>query len=192
MSDPLPFGERDRTRHAVFFAIRPDPATAARIVRLAQDLSQSLGLNAQPLASDRLHVSLYRVGEFVGPLPSIVVSEAKTVAATIAMAPFRAEFGHVASFGGARGKRALVLVGDDGVVGLMMLRQSLSLVMMKAGVGRRRQSSYTPHLTMMYTKRIDERAIEPIGWIANEFVLIDSLQGETQHVVVGRWPLRGP
>jgi 2'-5' RNA ligase len=34
--------------------------------------------------------------------------------------------------------------------------------------------------------------IAPVGWDAEEFVLIHSHLGKTRHEVVGRWPLRGP
>lgn len=192
MKQQLLFEEPDNTLHSVFFATRPDAAAVARVVRLAQDLCRSLGLKAKPLAANHLHVSLCAVGDFVGALPPAITSKAKEVAATVAMAPFKVEFGYVASFGGREGNWPLVLAGDEGLAGLVIFQQSLSLSMMKAGVKPPRQRKYVPHLTLMYTDRIEKRAIEPISWIANDFVLIDSLVGKTQHVLLGQWPLQRP
>ena len=31
----------------------------------------------------------------------------------------------------------------------------------------------------------------PVSWVANEFVLVDSLIGQGRYEVLARWPLRG-
>jgi 2'-5' RNA ligase len=47
-------------------------------------------------------------------------------------------------------------------------------------------------MTLLYDPRtIDPRAIDPVRWTLTEFVLVDSLRGETKHVQLARWPLRG-
>jgi 2'-5' RNA ligase len=38
---------------------------------------------------------------------------------------------------------------------------------------------------------VARRAIEPITWTVNEFVLVRSLVGQGRHEVLARWPLHG-
>src|SRR5713226_5595231 len=77
------FGEPSPTRRArlpqrlftdrLFFAIFPDPGTAARIAQLRQELRLELGLQGKPLASERLHATLHPVGDYAGLPQDIVV-----------------------------------------------------------------------------------------------------------------------
>lgn len=189
MRGQLQLWEDAPPQHNVFFAAQPDPTTAVGIARMAQDLVKSRRLEATPLPPERLHVSLFAVGGFSGTCPSAVINDAKAIAGTVSMAPFKVAFDRVASFGGRSGKRALVLTGSEGVAGLVRFQQTLSLAMLKAGVGLRQRSKFTPHLTMMYADQTSAFAIEPMSWTVNEFVLVDSLYGQSRHVLLGRWPL---
>jgi hypothetical protein len=50
----------------------------------------------------------------------------------------------------------------------------------------------SPTITLLYTqKKIPDQHIEPISWIVDEFVLVDSLYEETTHNLIRRFPLRG-
>jgi 2'-5' RNA ligase len=97
--------------------------------------------------------------------------------------PFRVVFDRVMSFRNG----ALVLRGDDGLIGLEILQQRLSDVL----DGRPRQARrFTPHMTLLRDSRlVDERPIEPIGWTVREFVLVHSLLGRTRHRHLVRVPL---
>ena len=47
-------------------------------------------------------------------------------------------------------------------------------------------------MTLFYDPRtIMPRAIDPVRWTMTEFVLVDSLRGQTKHVPLARWQLRG-
>lgn len=189
MSMQLQLFDDVSTQHNVFFAARPTVAAAARIVHLAQDLVERRRLGARLLSPERLHVSLFAVGGFVDPLPPVIIDEAKAIAGTVSMAPFEVVFDRVASFGGGGGKPALVLMGSAGVAGLVRFQEALSLALSKAGVGVRQKKPFTPHVTMAYADRTREFPIEPISWTVNEFVLVDSLVGQSKHIPLGRWPL---
>lgn len=188
MSEQLKLWNDDPILHNVFFAARPDAATAACIAHLAQDVVESRHLAAKPLPPERLHVSLFAVGGFEGACPPAVIDAAIAVAGTVPMAPFEVAFDRVASFGGGKGKRALVLTGREGVTGLVRFQQALSSAMFRAGVGVRQRTQFTPHLTMIYTDQVCEFWIEPMSWTFDEFILIDSLHGRSRHVLLGRWP----
>ena len=180
--EPLP-------RDGLFFAIFPDAATAVRIARIARHCRRQHGLSGRPQATSRFHISLQDLGEYER-LPQSVVVEAGAAAAIVKMPPFAVMFDRVGSFSGRAGNHPLVLRGDDGVVGLTMLYQSLGLAMRT--VGLRACLDFTPHMTLLYDdRRIDEQPIEPIFWTVREFVLVHSLRGKTKHIPLERWQLHG-
>jgi 2'-5' RNA ligase len=179
---------KDATLHSVFFAALPDATMSASTEGVVRDARRRFQLTAAPIPPERLHVSLLAVGDFSGSCPPAVIDAAMRAADTVAMAPFRVEFDRVASFSGGLGKRALVLTGEgDGVAGLVTLGSALSQAMVKAGLRLPRQSNSSPHLTMMYKSRTCDFAIEPTGWTVSQFVLVDSLVGQSRHVHLGRW-----
>jgi 2'-5' RNA ligase len=50
---------------------------------------------------------------------------------------------------------------------------------------------FAPHITLAY--RADGRGhefIEPIRWVVEQFLLVESIYGETRHIELGRWSLR--
>ena len=51
--------------------------------------------------------------------------------------------------------------------------------------------SFRPHVTLNYRRATPcDRLIDPISWLVEDFVLIESVTGETRHIEHGRWPLR--
>ncbi len=38
---------------------------------------------------------------------------------------------------------------------------------------------------------VEEQAVEAVGWMAREYVLVHSELSQTRHIVPWRWPLRG-
>lgn len=133
MDQQLELLSRDRTRHNVYLAALPDAPMAACAEEIAGNMRQRFGLTAKPISPEHLHVSLLAVGDFSGSCPPAVIDAALRGGGAVSMAPFRVEFNRFASFSGGRGKRALVVTGDeDGVAGFVMLRGALSQALMKA------------------------------------------------------------
>jgi RNA 2',3'-cyclic 3'-phosphodiesterase len=175
----------------LFFAVFPDPRSAARIQSLAQHLRREHGFKGRPLLASRFHCSLYGFDDRDGAWLS-VVAKAQEAAAIVPAAPFRVSFNCVKSFSGRTGHYPLVLVGEDGVVGLTRFYSSLCTAMRKVGLRPRRCTNFTPHLTMLYdSRRIGEQLIEPIFWTVSEVVLVLSLTGRTKYFPLQRWQLRG-
>ena len=176
--------------NSVFFALYPDPCTARRFDRLAWHLRHKHRLNGRPLAERLLHVSLFNISDYArltsGAAPAI--REAMT---TITMPPFTVAFDQVKSFNGGH-KRPVVLVGDDGVAGLMLFQRELVAALDKTGIGRRKQRPYNPHVTLLYDEhRIPDHPVEAISWMVREFVLVCSPHGSGRHIPLARWALRG-
>jgi len=175
----------------LFFAVYPDPATAERISHLARRLLSEHGLHGNPFATQRLHVTLHYLGDHVGVPDDIVTSACAAAAATVA-APCDLRFDRVASFDRKRRKRPLVLLSGDEATPLVRMRDALGEAMVAAGLERWVSPHFTPHVTLLYDdRRLAERAVEPIGWTAHEFVLMRSVLGQTRHMALGRWPLCG-
>lgn len=174
----------------LFFAVRPDAQAADRIAALTERLRGEHGLKGKSLGVGRFHVTLHPLGDSVG-VPLHVVAAATEAAAAVAMAPFDVVFDHALSFGRKR-NRPVVLGGGEGLATITSLQGALGLALKKTTLGHVVRTSFTPHLTLLYDDRgIDLRAVEPIHWIAREFLLVRSLLGRSQHEVLGRWPLRG-
>lgn len=174
----------------LFFAIFPGATAAARIAQLAQHLRGEHGLKGRPLATERFHITLHHLGDYVG-LPQSVVAAAGDAAAAVVMSPFEVAFDRAGSFSGRPRNRPFVLRAGDGVAALRAFQQTLGEAMKKTGLGRWVEPQYTPHVTLLYDDRhVAEQAIETIGWRVHEFVLVHSLLGQGLHVPLARWPLR--
>jgi 2'-5' RNA ligase len=165
----------------LFFAAVPDFGTAAKIHRLAAILKRAHRFRGEPIAPERLHVSLL----FLGRWSEQVAECACEAVAGIKMMPFEVSFDRTASFRGRSGNRPLVLLGDDTLDRLKSLGQMLGAAIAERGMGRRTARDFTPHVTLLYGERaVDEYPVEPIRWTVKEFVLIHSLQG---HAHLARW-----
>jgi RNA 2',3'-cyclic 3'-phosphodiesterase len=175
---------------SVFFAILPPVNTSPRIARLGRDLREKHGLTGEPVRPRCFHISLLFVG-FYGRLSREMLLAFITAASTVAMPPFRIALDTVTSFRHPQ-QRPLVLGGDDGVTGLIWLRDKLVAATLDIPGFLPNTRNFTPHLTLLRDPRkIDDEPIEPIIWTASEFVLIRSIHGEGRHVVLARWKLRG-
>ena len=167
--------------HNLFFAIRPPEDKVREIV----DLTSCLKIGGTPLRPERLHISLLAltIGD---ALPEGLVEEAAEVAGTVRMAPLRVIFDRVAG-----GTKSAVLLPSEPLGVLRMLRERLGFALIRAGVDVRLDHRFSPHVTLLYGGQpMPEKEIEPITWVVDEFVLIDSHIGLTHHETVGRWPLK--
>ena len=173
----------------LFFAVLPSPAAAQTIAELAKGLQSELGLKGRPLQTDRFHITLHHLGDYVG-LRQDIVAAAMEAASRVQMESFDVCFETAVSFKGRPDRKPFVLRGGDGLRDLTALQQSLGAAMKKTILGSWVQPKFTPHVTLLYDDQlVEERAVEPVKWEANEFVLIHSLLGQTRHIVLGRWAL---
>jgi 2'-5' RNA ligase len=175
----------------LFFAAFPDPLTAERIAQLAGRQRDLLGLRARAFAPDRFHITLNHLGDYPS-LPGDIVAAATQAGAAIAFAPFEVAFDRVESFFKRSGSRPFVLRGGEGLDGVVAFQRALGAAMVKAGLGKHVERSFTPHVTLLYDDQmIAALPVEAIGWTVREFVLVHSLLGQTRHVALARWTLGG-
>lgn len=170
----------------LFFAVTPDPATAARITALATLLRRRLGLAERPVAADRLHVTLGGVGLYNRFSPA-QLGRVLQAASSVRSPPFAVSFDRFASFGAGE-NRPLVLLGEEGTTGLRRLAEAVG-----RPFGRPDWADAVPHMTMIrgHGPVHEEFLPTPIAWTTAEFVLIHRLRRRDrfEHRPLGRWPL---
>jgi len=178
-----------RPTDRLLFLVYADPIAAAAAVEAGFDLRDEYGLRGLPLLPQHIHSTLWHIGDDFAPPPAELIDALVERARRVAMASFRVSFDRVESFGGG----ALVLRGEEGVVGLEMLHEHLKVAL---GIKGRKldRLSFTPHVTLLRDKHrlLSSTPIQPIEWTVSEFVLVHSLLGRTTHRVLARFPLIGP
>lgn len=184
---------RPKRPERLFFALRPDSETSAHVGGLRQRFFREHCLTGRPIELRHLHVSLQSIGDYTS-LPSNIIYGAQLAANSVSMPPFEAifrsikSFQRLRSFEGRPGRWPLVLLGEGD--GLGALHRKLGAAMAKNGL--RPGIDFKPHMTLLYgDKPITKQEIEPVRLLVNDFVLIHSERGLTQHTVMGRWWLRG-
>lgn len=175
---------------SLFFALHPDAIAAAQAAELAERLRVGHGLKS--LATDpwRLHVTLHHLG--VWPeLPADLVIGAGQAASSLQCPAFEVRFDGVASFRSRARKHPLVLLCREAMPALQAFRGALGAALRLCGVAAD-ESEFTPHMTLLRDLRVlPEQSVNPVVWMAREFVLLQSLVAEGRYVVLGRWPLQG-
>lgn len=179
------------TSHKLFFALRPDAVSAERIAREVTEAHMARGLTARLRPSRIFHITLHYFGAFPSAPPQPLIELACRAAQELVWPPLETDFEGFASWGG-EGARShpFVLTGGQSLQPVRALRDALGERLAAHGIPSR--PDYEPHLTLRYDRRPAVVWAQRIrGWLANEFVLVDSPQGLTRHDVLARWPLRG-
>jgi 2'-5' RNA ligase len=173
----------------LFFALRPDAATVARIEALGERLRTEQGLRGHLLKPAHFHITLYRLGDFCR-FPQELVERAMAAALTLRAAPFEIVLDQAMSFKRREQKnQPCVLLAGEPLAPLKALHAELVSVLKVAGLYR--YASFKPHLTLLYDHlAIAPQPIEPLRWTAGELLLVNSLLGHSEHVVVASWPLQ--
>lgn len=173
----------------LFLALFPDGETASRIAALAASESERHGLHGKPLRTDRLHVTLFHLGDWAG-VPENVVAAASGAAGALRESPFGLAFDTVASFATRRVRKPFVLKSASGNEALRGFHAGLARELELAGLAQWTRGNFEPHLTLAYDQKlVPAQPVEPIAWRACEFVLVHSLLGQTRHVRLGTWSL---
>jgi 2'-5' RNA ligase len=181
--------ERPR-RHGMLLLAFPDAPTAAEISRRTHRFRNRCKLSGRPLLADRFHITLCDLGEY-SELPDALVAQVGRAATTITSPPVAMTFDRLLTFRRNTNAQPLVLSGGDGLAELHRFRQKLALALAGVGLKKFVRSGITPHMTLLYDPRtIEPREIDPVRWTMTEFVLVDSLRGETRHISLARWQLR--
>lgn len=142
----------------LFFAVLPDVGAAAKIADLAKRLRRVHGLSGKPTPARRLHVTLYGLGWFAA-LSQEEIETARSFGNAVIAPSFAVEFNCVMSFKHPR-EKPFVLVGDNGVAGLVKLRNLLAASIAKKALSIPTFGGFVPHITLLRDqKSIDEHPV---------------------------------
>lgn len=180
----------DKFTDRLFFALRPDAATMARIEAARDRLRAEQGLLGQPLPVEELHITLHHLGGFVR-FPQALADKAMAAAATLSTPAFEFTLDQATSFKrrSVKSQPCVLLAGGAGFETLKAFHSQLSAALKAAELYR--YASFTPHVTLLHDAiAVEQQAIDPISWQVSEFVLMNSLPGKAEPVVLGRWPLQ--
>lgn len=174
----------------LFFGLLPDPEAGRRIARFGQDFLRTHHLAHRLIRTDRLHVSLYHVGDY-RRLRTTLLYAATQAAQAVAMPPFEVTFRSAMSFESLSSRRPdrhpLVLLGESDA--LLEFHRRLGDAIRTSGL--RAAEVFTPHMTLSYDpRRVAAQAIDPIGFMVKDLYLIHSKLWLSEYEVIGRWPLR--
>lgn len=173
----------------LMFLLYPDPATAERIAVEARRLKAVLGLRGQPLLTDRFHITLQHLGDYVG-VPKDIERKGREAGEALVHTPFEVSFDRVVSFANRPGNNPFTLQGGEGVQALIAFQKALSLKM--AGAALKPDKQFLPHITLLYDGQVvPAQPVAPIRWTVDRFVLVQSKLGQTQHIVLQSWDLTG-
>ncbi|MDR6625297.1 2'-5' RNA ligase family protein [Caulobacter segnis] len=173
----------------LMFLLYPDAATAERIAAEARRSRDAFGLRGLPLQTDRFHVTLHHLGDYVG-VPADVVRKGEVAGAGLSASPFEVTFDRALSFANRPGNNPFTLQGGESLQALVGFQQRLGLEMAK--VGLKPDKAFVPHVTLLYDGQVvPSQTVAPIRWTVDRFVLVRSQLGQTRHIVLNSWTLAG-
>ncbi len=169
--------------HRLFFALRPPRPQAGRLAQLGYALPAA----GTRVPIDRLHLTVSLTDDydlFPAALARAMVEAGGAV---------RAEAFPVLLDQLSGSRRSIVARPRRMPDALRRFGHALDGALAERGVARRRGARFSPHVTLLYRAGYPFAApVDPIGWQAEEFVLIHSIVGATRHIELGRWPLHPP
>lgn len=166
-------------KHRLFYALMPSPDDGRRMLGGVPDFPRKM-------LRERLHLTVAITPEF--DLVSREIVEALLAAGgSVSFPPIDIILDRMT------GNNQSIALGTSGrQAALREFSRQIAGAMRRHGVPLHPKAIFNPHVTVAYrdgegfTKRV-----RPIAWRATQFVLIESLVGETTHREIGRWPLDG-
>lgn len=173
----------DAPTHRLFFALWPPAPVRNALAAAAQGVRAFDGAG-RPVPAAKYHLTLH----FLGGWPTMPEDVIERVRAAVQSVRGRAFHLVVDRAGGFREARVgwLAPAGNSGLDALWSeLRRALD----EAGVVRRADARFTPHVTVLRGMRAEPACVDvpPVSWPVDGFVLVHSHDG--RYEVIERWPL---
>lgn len=181
-----------KSAHNLFLALQPDWVAGGQALAIGEEARRRNGLRGKLFERSQLHVSLQNGGLFYDGVPREIVTRIMAAAEAVEAVPIELRFDLAGSYRPSGDKSPFALHAKTSQLSVIAFNRSLGEAMRRQGL-RRVTRSLTPHMTLLYDRlALSSAAIEPIAWVAREFVLIHSHVGLGVHEVLGRWPLKSP
>ena len=176
------------TEHSLFFALMPERRDAFAAHDLAQCLCRRKRLSGAPRPPSTLHVSLWSLGwrRREAP-PRNLVTLAAGAASQVRARPFTVSMNRVESWTRNRAKGPVVLLGDEGTIGVDDLHRRLALAF-----GQAPDLRFNAHMSLAWTATpFAPEAVRPFTWTVRKFILAHSFVGESRYEILERFALDG-
>ena len=178
-------------KYELILAVFPDEHTAQDIYQLGDKLRRKHRLIGRVRPLNHLHTSLpcfTNVPHGLDQVINLVDHACRGIAE--ATPPFDVTFDRVLSFKRRTLKQPLVLAGSKN--GNAELKAFHRLLVAKLSGRSNANHQFTPHVTLLYDRQIDEEPINPVvSWKVNEVILVLSHVGATKYDRLGCWKLGG-
>lgn len=170
--------------HRLFFALWPDEPLRARMAPLAERVATHSG---KPVPAANLHLTL----AFLGQVDEGRMGCALRVGEGVAAPPFEMVLDCLGHFR----QPQVAWLGPTNPPGALLALAARLAAGLTAACGFDAESRpFHPHVTLARKVRhgFRRRAMEPLSWRVNEFVLVESKPSteSSRYEVLGRWPLR--
>jgi len=168
------------TLHRLFFALLPPPVLARQVAAAAGWFDAA----GRALPAERLHLTLFVLDD--RPVrPRALVAAMQAIGGAVRCAPVPVTLDRASG-----SRRSVALRPAHRHPGLHQLHRTIADLAGAHRVPPRAGYSFAPHMTLGYREGEPfSQPVAPVGWLANELVLVDSQVGRTRHEVLGRWPL---
>jgi 2'-5' RNA ligase len=164
-----------------FFALWPDPQTAAALHEISMSLAEISG--GRPIPAEKIHMTL----AFLGGLEPAALACARSLAPEVGGVPFSMTLDGVGAF---RNAQVAWAAPSQMPRELRSLQAALAAALREAGfeLGER---AFAPHVTLARRigKRVPRAPMRPVEWRVEDFVLAESVTGTGRYEVVERWKL---
>lgn len=169
----------------LFFALWPDEAARAALLRLQQHLGQPPG--ARPVAPENLHLTM----AFLGMQPAALLPQIEAILDRVAVPEMTLEVDRYGCF--SRARIAWAGIGRPPPA-LAAMHGELMAALRQSGVGHDQASTFRPHISLLRNAVCDSGpAAEPFRWHAPQLALVQSTtmpRGPVYRVLAQRAPVR--
>lgn len=169
-------------RARVFFALWPDPGVRDLLAEAAR--SCALECDGRPTPADKIHLTLF----FVGDIDRAAIAAVQSAAGAVKASRFELSFAALRYWRHNR----IVWASAQCPPQLQSLVSDLTQALGTIGVNSE-ERPYVAHVTLLRNARKSptRTRIAPIEWHAREFVLAESVSSNrgSRYEIAARWPL---
>lgn len=177
--------------HRLFFALMPDEAARNAIAHAADTLKRTTpGFRARWVAPARYHATVHFLGDH-SMLREDIVRAASQAGDALHADAFDWALDSVATFHGR--EPPCILRSISTPPALQQLWQALRENLIRAGQGQHLSRSFTPHVTLGYSRTgmLPPRPVDPVAWRVERLALIHSTVGQADYETLQSWRLDG-
>jgi len=187
------FRAREPQFHRLMFAFLPSDVERQSTVAAGRGVCEAERIRT-PIREHLLHATLLVLLD-VDTLSEALIDIYAAIGDTIAargFSEFRLVFDRASRNAQSKSFPPLVLVSNAGRKTFKAMQDIAVANLAKLGLPRPPHGLSKPHTTLLYGHGKVDRSIEPVIWNVEEFALVHSLVGLSEHIVLKRWKLERP